>query len=359
MRFTTTCGILRDALTAARSACSPGAPVLAHTGVRLRVAAGQVDVCGSDSDVSVLAEVVGAVDTLDGEVVLTPGPLGSLLDASSASDVVTLSVESGDVVVAVDDQQPYTLRGLDVQFPPPLTVTSEPRPVDGERLGEALAAVKPASTSVIPGVSVRSNATGLRVAATDSYRLHVATVDGSAFGDFEGVVPLAVLDRAVRAKVDHVAVDPGGRLISFRGRHTSVTARLLQPATPYPSIDSMLAAPSTVRLHVDRQRWVAALSRLAAVGSDVPVTLRAADGLLTLAARQTEVGDGEETIAVEVASGDVEAIEFAADRGFLAAAGSVHAGRLTLSWQANDKPLYVSSTGTVDVTTVISPVLFH
>lgn len=355
MRVTTNRSALREALGAARVVCDLKAPVLAHTGVRLRADDDGFTVCGSDGTISILATVAGAIVHHAGELVMPPEALSALVDAADAKAELELSEERGDLKVSVAGKKPYKLRGLAVTFPTPLSVSLPGGDIDPAQLAGALAIVRPA-TGATAHVAVRSSAAGVRLAATDGYRLHVGLLDCSGFGDFDGIVGVEVLEWATKAKASRIAVDSEGKLMALVGPQTVVTARLLQPTTPFPAIDGLLTDTATVHCTCAPEAWTPALGRLAAVGVNAPVAVESDDsGQLTLSASQSEVGEGSETISVEHLDG---AVAFAADRAFLADAVSVHRATMTLCFTGATQPFVLRSGQGLQAVTVVMPVKF-
>jgi DNA polymerase III sliding clamp (beta) subunit (PCNA family) len=355
MKCTATASILREALNGPRSVCSAGASQVAHTGVLLRTDGSTLTVCGTDGEVAVVSRSSVTVDA-DGEALVPPRPLIALLDGVAPATPVSLEAADSTLTIRFAKASPYRLRTLTATFPPPIAVTTPPLPVNLAGLDRAVTAVRSATGPSPAGVQIVSSAAGLRLAATDGYRLHVVDLGDGGFGDFSAVVSLPVLEQASRARPHKVAVDGDGKVIAFSGDRVSISARLL--ATPFPAISAVLADhPDDLRLEVTAAALRAALGRLVALGSTAPVLVEVADSQLRLSAADAEIGEGSEDVQV-ISGGNHDTIRFAADRSFLADAASAHGdATVTLVWRGAEQPVRLrSGDAKLAITTVVMPV---
>jgi DNA polymerase III subunit beta len=351
MKITAPANVLRDTLAAPRSVCSPNTHQLAHTGVLLVAGDGRLRITGTDGDVVVVSSAMVEIES-PGEALVPPRPLSALLDGLGTSPV-SLEVSDANLVVRARGAAPYRLRLIASTFPPPLRAGTEMVRAELSGLERAVAAVRAAAGPSPSGVQLLSDAQGLRLAATDGYRLHTATLDGGGFGEFSGIVSAQVLEQVARAKGTKVAVE--GNIISFEGERVEVSARLL--ATPFPEITPVLAAVADeIRVTVPAGAVRTALTRLGALGSAAPVQVSIDGTSMMLSAVDVEVGDGSEEI--ELPNGVADTVSFAADRGFFAdAVGSHGDGDVELAWRAALAPVRLSSSHTWGrVVNVVMPV---
>jgi DNA polymerase III sliding clamp (beta) subunit (PCNA family) len=357
MKIAATAAALRGVLVAPRSVCAPSATQLAHTGVQLRADGTTLTASGTDGDVAVQSRTIVHVDE-PGEAIVAPRPLLSILDGVAPAAEVTLSAADGTLTVSCAGASPYRLRLITVTYPPSVGPSTPPLPANLSGLGRAVTAVRAATSLAYHGVQVVSSSSGLQLAATDQYRLHVATMRDGSFGEFSGLIPLSVLDHVVRAHPSKVAADSDSNVVGFAGDRTSVAARLLSGT--FPSIDTILATTDTdVRLQVNASDLRAALTRLEAIGGSAPISVSVGDDGLKLAAADAEIGDGCEDVRL-VSGGGETRVGFAADRSFLADAVAAHGDAvIDLWWRGPHHPVrFHSSDPEMTIATVVMPVRF-
>lgn len=357
MKFSAPAGTLREVFSLMRSACDPNASLVAYSGCRIRVDDTGVTVCGGDGDLSVLARIPEATVLEHGEAVVTPKPVYDLAGSEDGAKLMTVSTseDNASLTIAIAGRRPYRFRAIATTYPDPLSPTSAAVPAELGELERAVHAVRAAAGVAPAGIQIVSSSAGLRLAATDNYRLHVATLPRGGFGDFSAVVPLAVLDSAVRWAPDRIAFEVGGKVLGLIGDRVAFTTRLL--STQFPAIESVLAGEAAATVAVKSTDLRTALSRLAAVSNTAPVVISVSDGTMTLNASDAEVGEGEEEIAVVSGSGEVDTIRFAADRSFLADAVTAHGdGVIQMAWRGDLTPVVLNTPGSVAVTTVVMPI---
>src|SRR6201996_7502320 len=183
MKFRCERDVLTEALSTVGRAVSArgGSPVL--SGVRLVLEGDQLTLTGSDLDLTISAVVtVGGGD--DGRAVVP---------AKLAADIVR-ALEPGAVTVEADGDQAAISAGrsqFSVHLYPAEEFPQLPAPggdsvtLDGAELAEGLRQVVPAASGddsrpTLTGVLLAAEAGGLRLVATDSYRLAVRDLPGTS-----------------------------------------------------------------------------------------------------------------------------------------------------------------------------------
>lgn len=352
MKFSTTAGALRDALSTARHATATTASFVAYSGVLLLVKKGQLAVIGSDGETTMSA-LLGVEDSTDGQALLPPRPLGNYLGTLDASTSITVTASEGaDVEVRAGTHAPYKFRPVAATFPMPAPTKTAPTEVRLDRLGQALSAVKSSVPKESPGVQLVSSEEGLFLHSTDSYRLSRAHLPESGFGEFSGVLPLSVLDRVARSEVNQVSVDQKGRTLRFSGPGIIVSARLL--STAFPAIEGVVSNVPESRVSFPTADLRQALTRLAAIAEGEPLYCTIEQDQLQLTVSNVDLGSGEEI--VHLSSPTSTPFKFAVKLNYLLDATNSHeSDTLSLAWASATSPLFVLSESPFSVTTVVMP----
>jgi DNA polymerase III sliding clamp (beta) subunit (PCNA family) len=351
VKFSTTAAALRDALTTARHAVSSSASTVAQTGVLLQVKSGQLAVIGTDGEMSITA-LVPVSASKDGQVLLPPRPVGGYLATLPADCPITVTAGAVDVAVAAGDGSPYRFRPIEATFSQPLQLRATPVEARLERLGAALAAVRAAVPRENPGVKVISGPDGLFLYATDRYRVAKAHLPEAGFGDFSGVVPLSVLDRAARSGVTHVAVDGRGRAVKFSGDRVVITSRLI--ATQFPAVESVLENVPDAWTLVPVGALLEKLTPLASIAADDPLLCTLFQDRLTLSVRNADTGSGDEHVELERPV--TAKFEFGMKHQYIVDGIGAHdVDHVKLGWTTPIEPIFVTSSQPFPVTTMMMP----
>lgn len=281
------------------------------SGVRLEVSGDELKLAGSDLDLTIqVATTVGGLS--DGVCVLP---------ARLAVDIVR-SLEPGSVVFESDDDEvrissgrsQFAVRMLPAEEFPRLPFPAEEgAPGDAFTLPAATLAdalrqvVRAASTDdaipVISGVLMAAEGNGLRLVATDRYRLAVRDLPGTAVLR-EGqkvLVPskaLAELQRLLSGSDDeaHVAVRLGERDASFEVGTVRLTTRLIEGE--FPDYHRLIPSSYTNRLVIGKDALLDAVRRVRLLVRDAITPVRVsfrAEGIECTVITQ-EVGQATEDV---------------------------------------------------------------
>lgn len=349
MDFRCTARVLHDLVATARHAV-PASPALAvFSGVQIACTNGKVAVTGSDGETTIAADGAAIAVVTQGSAVLAPKPILTFLASLDPAAVVTVTLAEADVVVTCDKLSPYRFRTVGTRFPQTLAPRGEERSCNLARLGEALAAVRPAVSRDHSGVQLVSDAEGIHLRTTDHYRLHAASLPEASFGDFSGVISSHVLDRLAAHPPHTIICDDKGRAIRAISTGVTVSARLLQ--VPFPNVEGVLAAQPSLSLDVEVAAVRSALARLGSVADGAAVTVTGGANGLRFVVTNAEVGSGAE----EVLASSSE-LSFAVDRQFLADALAAHkTDVVALGFSGPFAPVTFTSTSPLTVTTVVMP----
>jgi DNA polymerase-3 subunit beta len=297
----------RDALvealgTAGRAVSGRGGSLPVLSGVRLQLVGPHLLVTGSDLDLTISVGTSVSGDE-DGVAVI---PSRLVLDIVRALEpgAVDVSVDGDEAVIAAGRSQ-FTIRLLPAdEFPrladPPtdavtLTVTD---------FASALRQVVPAASGddarpILTGVLLAAEEGGLRLVATDSYRLAVRDLPGtSVLREGQNVlVPSRALSELARALggAEEITLRLGERDASFEVGTVRLTTRLIEG--DFPNYRGLIPSSYPNRLTVGREALLEAVRRvklLAREATPVKLTMRA-DGLELEAATQ-DVGQAHEEL---------------------------------------------------------------
>jgi DNA polymerase-3 subunit beta len=275
-------------------------PVL--SGIRAQLAGNDLQLTGSDTDLTIHVSVVVNGET-DGLVVL-PGRL--------ASEIVR-ALPAGAVAVDIDDDEAhitsgraeFAIRILPAEEYPRLPEAGgDPLTLSAANLGAALRQVVPAASAddarpILTGVLLAAESGGLRLVATDSYRLSVRDLPGTAvLAEGQHVlVPSRALSELSRVLpgADMVELRLGERDASFAVGSIRLTTRLIEGE--FPNYRGLIPSSYPNRLTVGREALLEAVRRvklMAREATPVRMVMRS-DGLELVAITQ-DVGQAHEEL---------------------------------------------------------------
>jgi DNA polymerase-3 subunit beta len=308
---------LGDAIsTAQRAVASRSGALPVLSGLRLTAGDGTVELVGSDLELTIRVRVAAQVDE-GGQAVLP---------AKLFNDIVA-KLEAGSVEVATDDsgegdqatiqggRASYTLRLLPLDDFPHL-----PEPegaaiaVDAGPLADALRGVIPAASRddarpILTGVLLTARQQGLRLVATDSYRLAVRDLEGvSMLAEGQHVlVGAKALGEVQRLLTDgEMQVVLSERDVRFSGPKGEITARLIDGE--FPNYEQLIPSGYPNRLTVSREALADAVRRMQLVGQgrdSSPVRLTMSAEGVELSSTAQEVGEAHEMVDAKYEGSDL------------------------------------------------------
>lgn len=257
-------------------------------GLRLEVSGDRLEVVGTDFDMTIRieAEVSG---TADG-VCVAPSRLTS--DAVRALEPGAVDVELSDEEIRISrGRTNYSFRTFPAEDFPKLTeVATDPLTCPAADLASALSQVVRAASSddsrpVLTGVLMAAEGTGLRLVATDGYRLARRDLPGaSVLAEGQQVlVPsrsLSELSRLLGSSSGDVSIRLGEHDATFEVGGTRLTTRLL--VGQFPNYTNLIPQNLPNRLIVGREPLLDALRRVKILVRDLTAHVRLtprADGL--------------------------------------------------------------------------------
>jgi DNA polymerase III subunit beta len=295
--------VLVEALgTAGRAAAGRGTSLPVLSGVRVQLTGDQLRLTGTDLELTISVEVTvsGAADG----VVVLPSRL--------ASDIVrALPAGSVEVEVAEDEarisaaRSEFSLRVLPSdEFPRLTEAAGEPVTLASAELATALSQVVRAASSddarpILTGVLLAAEADGLRLVATDSYRLAIRDLPGTTvLAEGQHVlVPSRALQELARVLTggDTLTVRLGEREASFEVGGTRLTTVLIEGE--FPPYERLIPQAQPNRLTVGREVLLEAVRRVKLLAREAtPVRLAMSSDGLELVAVTQDVGQAHESL---------------------------------------------------------------
>jgi len=353
MRFTLPAGQFRDALSQVRSTIPSTPTLIAYSGVLIAALSDTVRVVGSDGETT-LSCTLPALGVEPGQMLVQPKPLSAFLQTLPAACSVSVGVDgNGDVEVTIEGLSPYTFRPLTASYPMPAAVSGKSMTCDLSRLPAALSAVRPAVSRENLAVQVVSTSSGLALFATDTFRLCRAVLPEAGFGDFRGVLPLPVLERAARSDPATVSIDARTRMVTFESPSLSVSSRLL--ATPFPAVEAVIDAIPTFSVTFDPREVKASLARLLSVADQSAVRIRLEGNLAHLSASTADTGSGKESVSLRVPV--AAPFEVLVKGQYLRdAVATFDCDTVAFAYSGSFQPLYLSASEPFSLLQIVMPV---
>ena len=288
-------------------------------GVRCQAEDGQLEITGSDTEVTIRTSA--KVEVLEPGAFLVPGRV--MTDAIRRMPEGAVSVRLEDGAVELSGNGPtFTIRVLALEDYPKL-----PEPdlagaveVDGNLLVEALsqvlvAASNDASRPILTGVLMENYEEGLRLVATDSYRLAIRNLPGLQVAD-AALIPargLKELARTVAAEQVRVAIRE--REVVFASDRGSLSIRLIEGT--FPNYRQLLPDDYPAAVEFDKERILEAVGRAAVVADDhIPVRLNITPDGVEMSVSRNDLG-GEVEMLEATVSGDLDELNIAFNARYL------------------------------------------
>jgi DNA polymerase III subunit beta len=314
---------LVEVVTTAGRAVSARTTAMALGGVRIEASGNHLAVVGTDLDLTVHASTE-AIGISDG-VCVVPARLLADIVRSLEPGAVTIESEGEKVEIGAARSR-FSLRTFPVDdFP---TLPEPPQPATflaADSLAGALRQVVRAASGddarpLLTGVLIAAEGSGVRLVATDSYRLAMRDIDGSdaLVDNAQILVPARALVELQRLSVlgaagkeasatgdgdqgdgpagPTVGLSVGEHDVTFTAGGVKVSTRLLDGS--YPDYRQLIPADYPNRLHVGKDSLLDALRRVRLLVRDntTPVRLSMRSGGVDLTVVSQEVGDASETV---------------------------------------------------------------
>jgi len=295
--------VLLDGLaTAGRAVSSRGASLPVLSGLLLTLEGNNLRLTGSDLDLTISVDLMVSGE-VDGTIVM-PAKLAVDIVKALPPGAVTIDTEGEEAKIS-SGRSDFALNLIPAEeFPHFTTPAGEVVTIDAAAFTDGIRQVAAAASTddsrpILTGVLMAAEGSGLRLVSTDSYRLAVRDLPGSAVLE-EGqsvLVPSRALQEVVRVLggASELTLELGEREASFSVEGTRLTTRLIDGE--FPKYRSLIPQSQPNRLTIGRQELIEAVRRVKLMAREAtPVRLTMRDGSAELAAITQDVGQAHESL---------------------------------------------------------------
>lgn len=308
MKFRCEREVLLEALASAgRAVSNRGGTLTALTGIRAELVGDRLSLTGTDLDLTITVEI-DVTGSGDGVVVL-PAKLTSDIVRAFGEGAVEVTVGDEEAEI-VSGKATFTVLLLAPEgFPVQKGSEVDPVSVPAKEFADAVrkvvrAASRDETRSVaLTGVLMAAEDGGLRLVATDSYRLALSDLPGVSLlaESTQVIVPARALVELVRllgtaGAEDTVDVRLDQGTASFTLGPKQITTRLIE--AEYPNYRGLIPASQPNRLTVGRDALLEAVRRVALMVASTPTPIRLVTGSeqLELLAITPDRGEAREAL---------------------------------------------------------------
>jgi DNA polymerase-3 subunit beta len=271
----------------------------------LRLAGDRLEVTGTDQDITISTEVT--VAGLNDGLVVAPGRLLTDIVRALGPGAVLLQGDEDELQISAGRSQ-FMLRPYRPGDFPHLSAPAGARvSLSTAGLAEALRQVTRAASSeetrpLLTGVLMAAESEGIRLVATDSYRLAVKDLPGAKGVLAEGqkvLVPsraLGELQRLLGGNADAVEIHLGAHDVRFAVGHVQLTTRLIEGE--FPPYRELIPVNYPNRLVIGRDAFLDAIRRVRLVARDTatPARISLRSDTVKLSVITPDWGEGVEEV---------------------------------------------------------------
>jgi DNA polymerase III subunit beta len=295
--------VLVDALaTAGRAVSSRGGSLPVLSGILLQLNGDNLRLTGSDLDLTITVETTVAGQS-DGVAVL-PAKLASDIARAFGSGAVHVEVQNDEAKLS-SGRSEFSLRLMHAdEYPRFEPQSGDAVTMQADRFATSLRQVVRAASSddsrpILTGVLMAAEAGGLRLVATDSYRLAVCDLPGEAvLGEGQQVlVPSRALNELAKllSGAEQVTLRLGERDASFTIGGVQLTTRLIEGE--FPNYRGLIPSNHPNQVTLDREALLEALRRVRLLAQEAtPVRINMMADAVELRAVTQDVGEAHEVL---------------------------------------------------------------
>lgn len=361
MKFRCERDVLAEAVgSAARAATNQTGTLPVLAGIRMEIAGDSLTITGTDLELTIRLTIEVGGD-LDGAAVVPARLVGDIVKALPAG-AVSIDLNDDEMSISAGRSE-FSVRPLSLDdYPVQSESSAESVIVPAEAMSEALSqVVRAASTddarAVLTGVLLASEDDGVRMVATDSYRLAVRDLpESSVLGSGQKVlIPAKALNELQRLIGDasELSVRLGEREATFDIGNTRLSTRLIEGE--FPNYRNLLPSSQPNVLTVGKAAMVDAIRRVKLLAQDsTPVRLELGGDTVRLTAITQDVGNATEEVDAGY-EGEEMVVAFNPD--YLAAGiDAVDSDDVTLTTMDPMKPAVLRGVGRDDYLYLLMPV---
>ena len=303
MKFRCERDVLADALaTAGRAATGRTGSLPVLSGVRIDLHGDELRITGTDLELTIQVQVTVSGDS-DGATVL-PARLVADIVRSLEAGAVTVESDQDDARISAGRSQ-FAVRPLSLDdFPRLPDAAADAVTLPSATFGEALRQVARAASGdesrpILTGVLLAAENDGLRLVATDSYRLAVRDLPGTSVlrSDQKVLVPSRALNELARLlpSSGEVTLRLGERDATFEVGGARLSTRLIEGE--FPNYRQLIPQQYPNRLTVGRESLLDAVRRVKLLARDsTPIRLSMSTDALDLTATTQDIGQAAESL---------------------------------------------------------------
>lgn len=319
MKFRCERDVLVEAVTtASRATSSRGGSLPVLAGLKLSLSGDNLEITGTDLDLTMTIQTLVAGED-DGEVVVPAKILAEIVRSLSSGAVHVETTESAALISGGRSQ--FSVHVVpSAEFPRIATPSGDGVTIAADAFAEGLRQVVPAASSdegrlVLTGVLLATEGDGLRLVATDSYRLAVRDLPGQSIlaTDQKVLVPSRALAELLRLLhgAESVTLTLGEQDALFQIGSTNLITRLIHGE--FPKYQGLIPSSQPNRLVVDRAELMEAAKRVKLMAREAtPVRLSMRHNALELVAITQDVGQASEVLDADY-EGDELTVAFNPD----------------------------------------------
>lgn len=349
---------LADVLARANRAVGTRTALPVLQGLLCEVSGNTLRVTGTDLDMTVRTQT--EVEVMDEGRAVVPGRLLSESVRKMPPGQVTIGVTDTDIEVQGNGPR-FTLRPLNAEdFPVQEDVVSDGVEVDGEEFAEAINQVTVAASGdgarpILTGVLFESSEEGLRMVATDSYRLAKRDLAGIGL-EGSGLVPargLRELPRTIGAP--KITAQMRDREALFNSDRGVLRLRLIDGN--FPKYQSLLPETYPNQVILGKEELLEALGRVTLVAEDhIPVRLKLMEGGVEVTVSRQDVGGETEHLSGEF-TGETDDVTIAFNPRYLQdGVTAIPGDKVRIQVIDSYKPSVIDSGGEEDFIYLLMPV---
>ena len=311
MKFSSEQGILAEALGAlARIASSRNAGTPALAGVKLSLSGDTLTASSTDQDIALEFTVSVGGDT-DGQGLISARMLNDIVRVMP-SGRVTVEVAGDNATISAQRSQ-FTIPTLNaIEFPRTVASTGEPFTISSNVFKAALAQVVQAASNDpqkhhLSAVLMTSTDRGIRLVATDGYRLAMRDLDGtSGLSQDSFLIPARALNELQRLLdiSDEISIRFNDLDATFQSPTMSLSTRLIN--SEYPPYQTIIPKNNSNLVTVNREEILDALRRTRVLATDTtPVRIRMSDEGMRLTVQLTDGSTSVEDLDARFTGEDI------------------------------------------------------
>lgn len=288
--------------TAGRAVSGRGGQLPVLSGLHMALTGDQLVITGSDLELTI-ARTLTVNGEVDGTAVI---PAKLLIDVVRSLEPGAIELEFGDLELTIrGGRSEFAIRTIPSDEFPQLPEAAGPEvTIEAKSFVAALAQVVPAASGddsrpILTGVLLSAVESGLRLVATDSYRLAIAEIPGAAVLDSDQsvLVPSRALAEVQRIVGDQpeLTLQLGESEASFSVEGLLVTTRLIDG--DFPRVEGLIPTDPGNQLVVQRESALDAVRRVRLLAQEsTPLRLVMSPEGLEIVAITQDVGEGHESV---------------------------------------------------------------